>query len=158
MLSLVSPLPPPPPPKKLSVRFAVTVQSLNCVWLSLTPWTIARQASSSVLGISQAVGCHFLLLRIFPTQRSNPCLLHWQADSLPLSHQEKPINEAFPMVQWIKNPPANAGDMGSISGSRKWEGNGNPLQYPCLGNPMDIGVWWATVHEVPSCRTWLSKT
>ena len=32
------------------------------------------------------------------------------------------------------------------------EGNGTPLQYPCLENPMDGGAWWATVHEVPKSR------
>ena len=52
-----------------------------------------------------------------------------------------------------KNLPANArdaGDTGSISGSGRCpgEGNGNPFQYPCLGNPMDTGAWWATVHGV----------
>ena len=36
------------------------------------------------------VCCHFLLQGLFPTQESNPCLLHWQADSLPLSHWEAP--------------------------------------------------------------------
>jgi len=51
----------------------------------------------------------------------------------------------------VKNPPANAGDardMGLILGSGRYpgEGNGNPLQYPCLGNPMDRGVWYAAVH------------
>ena len=46
--------------------------------------------------------------------------------------------------------PANAGDMGSISGLGRCpgEGNGNPLQYSCLGNPMDRGAWWAVVHGV----------
>ena len=53
----------------------------------------------------------------------------------------------------VKNLPANAGDtrdVGSISGSGKspGEGNGNPLQYSCLENPMDRGAWWATVHKV----------
>ena len=50
----------------------------------------------------------------------------------------------------INNPPATAGDMGSISGSARFpeEGNGNSLQYSCLGNPMDRGAWRATVHEV----------
>ena len=49
----------------------------------------------------------------------------------------------------VKNLPANAGDAGSIPGSgRSPEGNGNSLQYSCLGNPMDRGAWWATVHEV----------
>ena len=48
----------------------------------------------------------------------------------------------------IKDLPANAGDVGSISGLGRssGEGNGNPLQYSCLGNPMDRGVWQATVH------------
>ena len=44
----------------------------------------------------------------------------------------------------IKNPPANAGDAGSIprSGGSPGEGNGNPLQYSRLENPMDRGGWW----------------
>ena len=59
----------------------------------------------------------------------------------------------------IKNTSANAGDMGSIPGSERSpeEGNGNPtLQYACLGNPMDRGAWWATVHGVPKSWTQLS--
>ena len=56
----------------------------------------------------------------------------------------------------VKNPHAmqemvrNAGDGGSIprSGRSSGEGNGNPLQYSCLGNPMDRGAWWAMVHGV----------
>ena len=48
----------------------------------------------------------------------------------------------------VKDPPANSGDMGSITGSGRspGEGNGNPLKYSCLGNPMDRGAWRATVH------------
>ena len=43
----------------------------------------------------------------------------------------------------VKNPPANAGDMVSIPGSGRSpeEGNGNPLQYSCLENPVDRGTW-----------------
>ena len=37
------------------------------------------------------------------------------------------------------------------------EGNGNPLQYSCLENPMDRGAWWATVHRVSKSQTWLSN-
>ena len=50
----------------------------------------------------------------------------------------------------VKNPLAIAGDMDSITGSGRSPGggNGNPLQYSCLGNPMDRGAWWATVHRV----------
>ena len=55
----------------------------------------------------------------------------------------------------VKNPPTNAGDVGSIPGSGKSpeEGNGNQLQYSCLGNPMDRGVWQATVHGVTESDT-----
>ena len=53
----------------------------------------------------------------------------------------------------VKNPPANAEDIidvGSIPGLGRLpgKGNGNPLQNSCLGNPMDRGAWWATVHGV----------
>ena len=50
----------------------------------------------------------------------------------------------------VKNPPANAGDTGSIPGSGRspGEGNGNPLQYSCLGNLTDRRAWRATVRGV----------
>ena len=56
----------------------------------------------------------------------------------------------FPGGSVVKNPLANAGDMGSIPGLgiSAGERNGNPLQCSCLGNPMDRGTWWATVHGV----------
>ena len=59
----------------------------------------------------------------------------------------------------VKNLPANAGDMGSISGSGRLpgEGNGPPLQSSCLGNPMDREAWRVTVHEVARSQTQLSK-
>ena len=49
-----------------------------------------------------------------------------------------------------KESSANAGDAGSIPGLGRspGEGNGNPLQYTCLGNPMDRGAWQAIVHGV----------
>ena len=57
-----------------------------------------------------------------------------------------------------KASACNAGDLGSVLGSGRspGEGNGNPLQYSCLENPMDGGAWWATVHGVTKSRTWLS--
>ena len=50
----------------------------------------------------------------------------------------------------VKSPPANAGDVGWISGLGRspGEGNGNPLQYLCLENSMDRGAWRAPVHGV----------
>ena len=49
----------------------------------------------------------------------------------------------------VKNPPASAGDMGSVPESGRFpeEGNSNLLQYSCLGNPMDRGAQRATVHN-----------
>ena len=61
----------------------------------------------------------------------------------------------------VKNPPANAGDsrdVGSIPESGEFPGveNGNLLQYSWLGNPMDRGAWWPTVHGVAKSQTRLS--
>ena len=64
----------------------------------------------------------------------------------------------FPGGAVVKNLPANAGDsgdMGSIPGSGRFhgEGNGNPLEYSCLGNSMDRGTWQTTVHGAAKSRT-----
>ena len=71
------------------------------------PWSVAHQAPLSV-GFSRqeytGVGCHFLLQGIFPTQGSNPCLLHWQADSLPLRHHRSPIRRNLKKIQ-SSHPP-----------------------------------------------------
>ena len=55
----------------------------------------------------------------------------------------------------VKNPSANAGDTALIPGLRRTPrgGNGNPLQYSCVGNPMDKGAWLATVHGVT--KSWI---
>ena len=59
----------------------------------------------------------------------------------------------------VKNLSSSVGDMGSIPGSGRspGEGNGNPLQYSCLENPMDGGALWATVHGVAKSQTQLSN-
>ena len=64
----------------------------------------------------------------------------------------------FPGVSDGKASAYNAGDPGSIPGLGRspGEGNGNPLQYSCLDNPMDGGAWQATVHGVAKSRTPLS--
>ena len=62
------------------------------------------------------------------------------------------------MALVVKNLPANSGDIkdvGSIPGLGRspGEGNGNPLQYSCLENPMDRGAWRAAIHGVAKSRT-----
>ena len=62
------------------------------------------------------------------------------------------------MVQWVKNPPANAGDIrgtGSGPGSERSSGGGSgyAFQYSCLENPVDRGAWRAAVHRVVKSRT-----
>ena len=61
----------------------------------------------------------------------------------------------FPGGSDGKESTCNAGDLGSIPGLgiSPGEGNGNPLQYSCLGNPMDGGAWWATVHGAAESQT-----
>ena len=58
------------------------------------------------------------------------------------------VKGGFPGSSAVKEPACQAGDSGSIpdSGRSPGEGDGNPLQYSCLGNPMDREAWWATVH------------
>ena len=58
------------------------------------------------------------------------------------------ILKGFSSVQRLKASACNAGDLGSIPGSGRSPGggNGNPLQFSCLENPMDGGAWWAIVH------------
>ena len=59
-------------------------------------------------------------------------------------------NLGFPGGTVSKESACNSGDLSSIPGLERslGEGNGNPLQYSCLGNPMDSVAWQATVHEV----------
>ena len=64
----------------------------------------------------------------------------------------------FPGGSEVKASAYDARDLGLTPGSGRspGEGNGNPLQYFCLENPMDGGAWWATVHGVAKSQTRLS--
>ena len=83
------------------------------------------------------MGCHFLLQGIFPIWGSNLSLLHCR----------QILNQVLgkPHQQFFE-PYYNIG-----------EGNGTPLQYSCLENPMDGGDWWAAIHGVTKSRTRLSN-
>ena len=141
---------------------------------SLQPHVLPLQAWDFP-GKHTRVGCYFLLQEIFLTQGSNPRLLHWQVNHyhfsplllLLLSPKDIKLNFlstalfcwCFPGGSVVKNPPANAGDVGLIPGSGRSPGggNGNPLQYSCLENPMERGAWRATVYGVAKSQTQLSN-
>ena len=127
-------------------------------------------------GKSTGVDCHFLLQRIFPTQGSNPGLLHCRQTLYHLSHQGSSktpkmiailFNRYLLRTYYVLNfsggsdgkaSAYNEVDPGSILGSGRspGEGNGNPLQDSCLENPMDGEAWQVTVHGVAKSRTQLS--
>ena len=78
--------------------------------------------------------------------------------SLTTNFSSTILSVVFPGGAVVKNPPVNAGDAGLIPGQGRspGEGNGNPLQYSCLGNPVDRGAWRATVHGITKSRICLS--
>ena len=89
----------------------------------------------------------------FCTLRPNLLLLQVFLDFLTFAFQ------GFPGGSQVKASASNVGDLGSIPGSGRspGEGNGNPLQYSCLENPMDREARQATVHGVAKSRTRLSN-
>ena len=90
-------------------------------------------------GNNTGEGCHFLLQRIFPTQRSNPNRLIWQVDSLPLSHQGSP---SFWLPFWLPlTLPINVRVKVKI-----------PQSCPILCNPMDCSLSGSSVHGIPQAR------
>ena len=112
------------------------------------------------------------------TERLNWCIymiyiykVSWQSSWLNHVYVESKLwyewtyqwnRRASQMVLVVNNPLANAGDIRDVglipgSGRSPGGGHGNPLQYSCLGNPMDRGAWHATVHGVSKSQTWLSN-
>ena len=94
-----------------------------------------------------------VLLFVLSSSLSVPVLI-WNCPN----YHSSVINLSFPGGSVAKNLPANAGDGGSIPGSGRSPGggNGNPLQYSCMKNPMDRGAWWGIVHGVTKRQTRLS--
>ena len=87
----------------------------------------------------------------------------WPAAVYGVTHSQTQLKQLSSSSQVILMPvgsegkasACNAGDLGSTLGSRRspGEGNGNPLQYSCLENPMDRETWWATVHDCKESDT-----
>ena len=109
-------------------------------------------------GKSTGVGCHFPLQGDLPTQGLNPGLPHCRQMLYHLSHQENPkystvvrCSGCFSHFTWSR---------AFLPLLQTWyqpgEGNGTPLQYSCLENPLDGGAWWAAVHGLTESRTRLS--
>ena len=95
--------------------------------------------------------CVCICVYIYPPHPDNkPDLTDEVVDTLNLFM----VPRGFPHSSVGKESACNAGDLGSIpeSGRSPGEGDGNPLQYSCLENPMDRGAWWATVHRASRVR------
>ena len=106
---------------------------------------------------------HSLTLDFFPKLCLHPHIPSIIPCSLLPIYISSPLEYTlgFPAGSEVKASACNAGDPGSIPGSGRssGEGNGNPLQYSCLENPMDRGAWYPIVHGVPKSRTqWSSFT
>ena len=123
--------------------------------------------ASILLGVQQSesiIGIHIstLFLILFPyrsLQSIELSSLHYTAGpyQLPILYIVACICQGFPGGSLVRNSPAyvgNTGDMVQIPGSGRslGGGDGNPLQYSCLKNPVDKGAWRATVHGVTRAR------
>ena len=154
-------------------------KTLRCCYLVLLSHvTLSNPVDCSLPGSSVYVIVQARILEwvdisfsrgIFPTQGLNLPLLHWQVDSIPLSHMGSSRHWGFNIKSRGKeNVCATMILVNFLSGifklvecssdfrlSMKWfgEGDGTPLQYSCLENPMDGGAWWAVVHGVAKSRT-----
>ena len=156
-----------------SLNFYIT-ESESGSTVSDSLWPHGLYSPWNSPGQNTGVGSLSLFQGIFPTQGLNPGLRHCRWTVYQLSHREALLyywrlpNTPFicealvsvpglPGDSGVKNPPSNAGVAGSIPGSGRSPrgGNGNPLQYACLENPMNRGAWWATVHRVTKSRIWL---
>ena len=96
----------------------------------------------------------------WPSMHRHISLKCWCLTFLPfMNNLNLPWVRASLVAQTVKNMPAmREWDLGSIHGSRRspGDGNGYPLQYVCLENPMDKGAWWATVHGDAESQVQLS--
>ena len=140
-------------------------KSLSCVQIFVILWTIESMEFSRPEYWS---GWPFPSPGDLPNPGIKSRSPAFQADSLPAEPRGMPnmylytynmYVRVFPGGSRVKNTPANAGDTHSISGLTRSPGvgSGNQLQYSCLGNSMDRGARWVTVHGVTKSCKWLSN-
>ena len=124
-----------------------TLQTTKC-WV-FTSWSYTEK---NLLNPALSLAHALLLLRLNWLFFWSPVVfIFWPRHSTLLIH----YHVGFPGDSVVKNPPANTGNAGSIPelGRSPGGGNGNPLQYSCLGNPMDRGPLWAAVQGV--AKSWI---
>ena len=110
----------------------------HLLFLLISFWKhVSTHSTVSTLHTAQSQLRHWTLIKYFQKVTSN----HWTS----------------PVAQTIKSA-CSEGDLGLVPGLGRspGEGNGNPLQYSCLENPMDRGAWWAIVHGVAKSWTWVN--
>ena len=105
--------------------------------------------------------------QFLPAKRIRPlAFCQWEGyllvSGIPICQVSYNLLWVSQVVLVVNNLPANAGDVRDVGSIPGWgrspgEGNGNPLQYSCLDNPMDRGAWWATVHRVTKSQTQLKR-
>ena len=155
-----------------------SVQSLSRVWLFATPWIAAHQASLSITNSRSSLrlmsiesvmsSSHLILCRPLLLLPPIPPRIRVLSIDCGKLKNANGIERKSPGVSLImlmvccspdgKESAYDAGDPGSIPGSGRYsgEGNGKPLQYSRLENPMDRGDWRAAVFGVTQSWTWLS--
>ena len=117
-------------------------------WNRFFPQSLRRNQPSwphTLIWDFQLQNCEKFLLLKSPTCGT----LSWQPSQINIAYL------GFPGGSEVKMSACNAGDLGLIPGLGRspGEGNGNPLQYSCLENPIDGGAWWATVHGAQESDT-----
>ena len=125
---------------------------LVCTW----------KVCTALAPVCAAVACGLLAeLKSSPSPRISQCdavrlvasKINW-----PDINSDSVMGRGSPGGPGGKESSRNAGDLGSIPGSGKFpgDGNGDPLQYVCLGNPMARGTWWVTVYR--AAKSWTRQS
>ena len=148
------------PESEVKVSFAQLCQTpsdpwtvaarLLCLWDSLLKLRFLISKTVSVMHQSEKYMPYWVTVKIKCTCALGTKYEDQSDDLRTLQSLRSTLQLGFPHSSVVRNPPANAGDArdaGLIPGSGRFpgEGNGNPFQNFCLGNPMDRGAWWARV-------------
>ena len=139
-------------------RWIYTCPLLLCLWLLFFSQLFVRAPQTTILPFCTSFSWQWFW-PLPPVQCQEPpsIVLHALYPILSLESICHFLCMGVPGGSEVKASACNVGDLGSISGSGRspGDGNGNPLQYSCLVNPMDGGAWW--VHGIAKSQTQLSE-